>query len=385
MKKILFIVGCLLSGLCSFSQLVQASLGPGSTPNRVKIYLKAAATQTPAGISTLQFNLSIPASTSPVPTMSIVSHAFGSATWTVATATESGYYHYSIFTSASPVNINTTANVEVEAMEVEFCCGPNGTSTVSLTTLPDGGNGATDGKALFLATGTLQSNGSNLYFARSGVTVNNQFSYDAVNGSPGTSVSTASLSGVVLPIKWLNFNAARQANDASVSWTVDNDQDNEKYIIERSFDGSNFAPLTEVGKRTGTGIKQYNYIDRNITNLGTKVVYYRIKSLETNSRYTYTEIKSIRLDVKGETSLYPNPAKDGFTLSIPFLSPDQRKVQLHLVNGLGQIVDRKDITRQAATSYYYNVQSSLIVSGEYLLKIYEDGELAETKRVLIKK
>jgi len=380
MKKIFFLTTFLFLSVVSFAQLIQASLGPGSTPNRVKIYLKAAATQTPVTISTLQFNLAISASIEPKPTMRIVSHAFGAAIWDTAMAAEAGFYHYSIFTLTSPLVINTTANVEFEAMEVEFCCGPNGTNTVSLVTLPDGGN---IGSALFfLNSTTLKSNGSNLYYARAGVTVDNQFSYGV---TAGTSTSTASLSNVALPLKWLSFSAVRQVNDALLSWTVDNDQDNERYVVERSTDGSNFIAFNETPKRQGSGSKKYSFVDKNITNLGSKTIYYRVKDVEVNNKFTYTDVKNIRLDMKGSISLFPNPAKDGFTLTIPYLNPDQQRVQLQLVNSLGQVIERKDITRLAATNYYYNVQSSLILSGEYLLKIYEDGELSETKRVLIKK
>ncbi|HEY0039360.1 MAG TPA: T9SS type A sorting domain-containing protein, partial [Flavisolibacter sp.] len=125
--------------------------------------------------------------------------------------------------------------------------------------------------------------------------------------------------------------------------------------------------------------------DKQVGRYNSKILHYRIKQYDLDGKFSYSPIKTVRLDVKGETSLFPNPAKEGFTLTIPYLNPNQDKVQLHLVNPLGQVVDRKDITRLAAVNYYYNLQSSLITSGEYLLKIFEDGQLTETKRVLIKK
>ncbi|HUC81244.1 MAG TPA: T9SS type A sorting domain-containing protein [Flavisolibacter sp.] len=385
MKKIVLIICSFFSFSLSFAQLIQASLGPGTHANSVKIYLKSAVSQAPANISTLQFNLAIDASIAPRAKMTVVSSAFPGVTWKVDEAVESGYNHYMVTTATSPIVFNIAANTEFEVMEVRFTNGPAVPNNVFLVSLPDGGTGPTNGNALFLATGSLRSIGSNLYFARSGVVVNNQLSYDNVGGGSGAAISTAMVGNIILPINWLGFTAVRQGNDALLSWNVDNDADNEKYIVERSVDGANFTPVGEVNKRAGTGAKKYELLDKNIVATGSRILYYRIKSVETNNRSSYTDIKNIRLDIRGDISLYPIPARDGFTLAIPYLNPNQQKVQLQLVNAIGQVIDRKDITRAAAANYYYNLQSSLFTSGEYLLKIFEDGQLSETKRVVIKK
>lgn len=381
MKALTFFVLLILSNNLS-AQLVQASLGPGTASNKVKIYIRPAASQSPANISTIQFNVAVSSSITPKPGLTITSNAFSGVTWAVNEATENGFHHYMITTPNSPVNFNTTANTEMEVMEVEFTGGV-GTTDALLVTLPDGGSGPTTGNALFYVTGSLQSDGSNLYYVRSGVAVNNQFSYDETGATSGTSTSTASLGGVTLPVSWENLILQRKNNDAYLDWRVSSDEEISKYIVERSLDGISFQSIGTVTKHQFPG-KAYQFIDKNITSLGARIIHYRIRSVDLQNKSTYSDVRNLRLDIKGSIGLYPNPAKEVFIVSIPYLLPDEQRVQLHLVNGLGQVIERRDITRVAAINYRYNVPAS-VVPGEYLLKIYEDGKLTETKQVLIRK
>lgn len=356
----------------------QGRLKPGSAPNSVIVAIRSNETFT-GNVSNFQFTIQTPIAF-PEVVAAIKHNPFATYLPTSGYSTENslefGYKNF-LFggTAVGSPNYTFTNGVEVDVLEIAFLNGPTAPIyPVRLAQLP--GGGATTQKNFYIEINGIDNTNQTAMFYGSSFT-NDPLGYAAYSFSALTNVS--------LPIRWLAFNVSRQGNDGLVEWDVEGDNDNEKYIVERSFDGSNFVPVVDVAKRAGTGSKKYSYLDNNITSLRSKIIYYRIKSVELNNRFTYTDIKNIRLDVKGGISLYPIPAKDGFTLSIPYLSPNQEKVQLHLVNSVGQVIERRDITRLAAVNYYYNLQSSLITSGEYLLKIFEDGQLTETKRVLIKK
>src|SRR6188474_3545308 len=105
MKKILTIIFiCSLGFYQSYGQLIQASLGVGSQPNRVKIYLKTDVTQSPSSISTLQFNVGVVSTgIAAAPTLTVVSSAFPSVVWQQNTAyIEAGFWNFNIYTSTSP-------------------------------------------------------------------------------------------------------------------------------------------------------------------------------------------------------------------------------------------------------------------------------------------
>lgn len=192
---------------------------------------------------------------------------------------------------------------------------------------------------------------------------------------------------ITLPVKFLGFLVRKDGDRAVLDWTVTaEDNKTSHYEIERSADGINFFKLATVTARRRDGIQSYTYADEKISTLRVKKLYFRVKQFDLDGKSVQTNVGTVDLLAdKQETLLFPNPANEGFTLSMPYAAASQKKVQLHLVNTLGQIVEQRSITRQAATNYYYGLQNSLVVSGDYLLRIYEDGQLTETKRVVVKK
>jgi hypothetical protein len=298
--------------------------------------------------------------------------------WQVEEITEGGYYNYNILTAVSPIQFNTTAGTEIEALEIQLSGGAATANDVRLVTLPDGGSNA---NTLFLSTGTLVSDGSDLYYTRSGVTVNNQFSYDETLVTSGTATSFAAFS-VALPVRFLSFSAVRQASNVAVNWGVGTEDGVKNYEVEVSTNGHTFSKLTA---KPGAGRASYDYLDQNVNRYNSKLLYYRIRQNDVDGAFTYSPVKSVRLDRKGEIALYPNPAREGFTLNIPYLQADDKRIQLQLVNRAGQLMETRNITRQQAVNYYYSLQAPSLISGDYLLKIYEDGVLTETKQVLIKR
>ena len=151
----LLILGALQN---SYAQpTVKASIGIGSTSNSMRIYLRPTIAAT-AVFSTLQFNVAIPNTVSPVPTLTLVSQAFSGVNWIIDPAyNEDGNWNYNIYTASSPT-LAVSANTEFIAMELAFSGGPPGTfaNTAQITCLPDGG--CVSGKAYFFCSGTRNSN-----------------------------------------------------------------------------------------------------------------------------------------------------------------------------------------------------------------------------------
>ncbi|MBL0337388.1 MAG: hypothetical protein IPP73_19270 [Chitinophagaceae bacterium] len=120
------------------SQTVKASLGPGSASTRIIIYLTCTpAAAVGASVSTLQYDVAIPASIVPIPTLSIVgTPAIGSGFTVQPPYVEDGFLHYEIYTpNTFAVNVGTT---DSPAMELQFSGGPVTPNNVSLITLPGG-------------------------------------------------------------------------------------------------------------------------------------------------------------------------------------------------------------------------------------------------------
>ena len=383
MKKIISILSFLALFINANSQTMQASIGPGTMLNRIKLYLKPDVTQSPSTISTLQFNVGITeASTTTPPTLTVVSHSFGSATWTVgASFKEGGYWNYNIYTSSSPLSPTLSMNTEFEAMELQFANGTPTMGTVALVTLPDGGSNTL---SLFLCTGSISSNGiNNLYYARSGVTVDNQNSYDPNLIQPGTSISTANIPNVVLPVKFLDFTVAKNSNSAILNWSVESeDAKTDKYEILRSANGVDFTTVATIeAKNNGLSANAYSFTQENLSNIRNNgVIYYRIKQIDKDGKAVITEIKNVRLTSKGLTiGVYPNPIKHTTNVSFDLVKDAEviltvndaggKQLMINQFNGFkGSNIRSLDLSKFATGNYILKLQSSTDVNTLPIIK-----------------
>ena len=354
----------------SNAQTVKASIGSGTQLNRVKIYLMPDVTQA-SSISTLQFNVGVAASgITTAPTATIISHGFGAATWQVTPSyNEGGYWNYNIYTATSPLTPSFTMNTEFEAMEIEFTNGIPATGTVGLVTLPDGG--ASTANALFLCTGSITSNGlSNLYYARTGVTVDNQNSYDPNFVLPGTATSIATIPSVVLPVRFLNFTATKSNNTAVLNWSVESEDANTTtYEIEKSVNGTDFTSIKSLpALNNGRSSNVYTSTVENLSSIRSSgVIYFRIKQSDRDGKYVYTPIRSVRLDSKGlVVGVYPNPVKN--TANVTFDLEANDAVSISLVNAEGKQIFTNQL-KGIKGANITKIDMSKVATGNYTLKV----------------
>ncbi len=391
MKKFLLLICTSLIINCSFSQIA-ASLGAGSASNRIKIYLKPTVTNASALFSTLQFNIALPQTITPIPSLTVISTVFSGVTWQVSTPyLESGYINYNILTGQSPV-YGVTANTEFQVMEVQFgppagcsgagCGSGNYGNNATLLTIADGGSGGTGaGNALFYCTGTLNSNGSALYYPRTGVTVNNTTSYGPISlGSPRNPLNTNSTATFTaagpLPIQFTDFTAVKRNNDGLLTWMVTNQDPNTKFfVVERSYNGSDFSSVGSVDANFSAGsVGTYTLTDANITSArNAGVIYYRIKEVDRDGHYVYSEVRSIKLDSKAITiSLYPNPAQAYTNLMLDLNEPNT--VAVTVTDVAGQTMQQ--FTFQGVKgNNQHKINLNKFAAGTYMIKVIAGDQM----------
>jgi len=131
-----------------------------------------------------------------------------------------------------------------------------------------------------------------------------------------------------LPLDWLTQTTAIiKSKTAQITWSVANQTNNNRYIIEHSNDGKRFIEIGVIqGDGTSSQEKHYHFIHKK-PSIG--INYYRIKQVDYDAKYSYSDVASVRYDSAEETSIYPNPATSEVTIN----TPEQTTVQIMDVYG----------------------------------------------------
>lgn len=75
-----------------------------------------------------------------------------------------------------------------------------------------------------------------------------------------------------------------------INWTIDDENDDLLFILEKSNNGTNFFPFFDCPSQEAT--LSYSYLDINAKE---KITYYRIKQMIPDGTYSYSEIAQVQL------------------------------------------------------------------------------------------
>jgi len=172
--------------------------------------------------------------------------------------------------------------------------------------------------------------------------------------------------GVPLPIELLSFDAKRDGDAMRVrcDWSTATETNNDYYAIERSQDAITFSQIGTVkGAGTISTTSNYTFYDE-FPSSGWS--YYRLRQVDYNGKYTYSNIATVYIGYLNITALYPSPATDNVTISITTEQNTEAITQVY--NTLGQIVYKRTIELQKGKTEI-KIPVSEYAAGQYLFKI----------------
>jgi alpha-tubulin suppressor-like RCC1 family protein len=181
-----------------------------------------------------------------------------------------------------------------------------------------------------------------------------------VTGFSGFFVNT---SLTVLPLQLLDFSAKLVNNDGLLSWKTANEINSADFDIERSTDAINFTSAGNVA----AGLTDYNFKDKNITILGVPVVYYRLKMIDNDGKFKYSNIVPVNISSKtAVVMLYPNPVKD--IASVMINTPKKETIQYTIIDQYGRVTNSKTSSITQGNNIL-NIDTHLLAAGIYTLNI----------------
>jgi len=89
--------------------------------------------------------------------------------------------------------------------------------------------------------------------------------------------------------KWTSFSIEKQNNNMlKLSWSVDHQQNNREYVIQRSSDLKNWEVIGQVKNMSGGNAADYSMNDKN---LSAGMNYYRIQQKDIHGNASYSVVK----------------------------------------------------------------------------------------------
>jgi hypothetical protein len=142
------------------------------------------------------------------------------------------------------------------------------------------------------------------------ITYSNGLFVAVAQSGSGNLVLTSGTFTPTLPLRLINFNGTKQTNYNQLQWQTANEVNTKEFVVEKSIDGSNFT-FSAIIAANGGGNGHYNYNDSYII---ADKIYYRLKMVDNDGSYNYSNIIVLSFQQSGAVNVYPNPTTDLITI-----------------------------------------------------------------------
>ncbi len=177
---------------------------------------------------------------------------------------------------------------------------------------------------------------------------------------------------ITLPVSLVSFSGNLNGNNADLHWKTASEVSTSAFVVERSVNGTNFTAIGTVNAAgNATTATNYDYTDYGITTLGVNVVYYRLKMVDANGEFKYSNVVPINLSlVTGTLRVTPNPVITD--ANVLLAASENGKVTWVLSDNAGHVLNTSVIeVRKGMNSFPVQMQG--FAAGTYYLNVSGGG------------
>ena len=206
---------------------------------------------------------------------------------------------------------------------------------------------------------------------------------------PGENVENVSI-GVVLnslPVEWLDIRGEARDDHNFIEWDIASEVNVSHYELQYSHDNTiNFETVGEVESEE-TNFQGFLSYNLSHTDYNSGLNYYRVKQLDLDGRFSYSDIVVINNEkARGSSiTIYPNPTSGLLNVDLNILAPSEI-VKMNLYDNLGRLIVKNVIYDEGELSGLkkYTLDTDEYLSGIYTLEIQLDNEVYLQKIVVNK-
>ena len=185
-----------------------------------------------------------------------------------------------------------------------------------------------------------------------------------------------------LPVTLVSLSAKNINGDAVISWTTSTEVNNKGFEVERSFNGRTFSKINFVkGAVNSSVLHNYFVSDNNVfANNNTSVIYYRLKQIDLNGKFTYSDVVSVSSDnIEAEDNIksFPNPFSSHININIT--AKAESTVNVSIFDIRGQLVNSSSFVANQGEGIYKVENLDGLAGGIYFVRVESNGDVKTIK------
>jgi hypothetical protein len=194
--------------------------------------------------------------------------------------------------------------------------------------------------------------------------------YVAIDGTSGSNCSytLTAFNATVLPITLKYFTVWKRPDANRLTWMSTSEKNFSHFEIEKSLDGINFIRIgTQAGKGTNSSQTNYLFDDTEVK----AMQYYRLKYVDANGQYTYSNILRVnRDDVTNTKVLFSNRITTMLALRI--IDMNANDLSIKIIDNAGRAIKTQNVKINPGENSL-NINTGSIPSGFYYLILSADN------------
>ncbi|MCU0323556.1 MAG: T9SS type A sorting domain-containing protein, partial [Chitinophagaceae bacterium] len=182
-------------------------------------------------------------------------------------------------------------------------------------------------------------------------------------------------SGIALPSNLSAFSAKLNSQTTILNWSTSQEVNTNNFEIEYSNDGRDFNKVAIVAAAGNSNTtKQYSY-KHTINN--NPVHYYRLKMVDKDGKFSYSEIVRLKSDNKGLLlDVYPTIVTNTANINITAIENSTASIEVY--NTQGQKVQQQNIVLKPGTQSI-KLDVSVLSKGNYFIRLVTNQQQLSTQ------
>jgi hypothetical protein len=192
--------------------------------------------------------------------------------------------------------------------------------------------------------------------------------------------------GIPVPVELVSFSAIQEGGRVYLNWQTATELNNSMFEVQRKTEDTDWLTIGYIpGAGTTTEMQKYEYIDDCYGVPGGSNLIFRLKQIDFNGDFEYSDEISIEKLILKEYRLYQNyPNPFNASTSIKYSIPVESIVTLEILDVLGKRTALLVHESKNAGVYETVWNAADVSSGIYFIRI-RVGSFTETKKMLLLK